>query len=905
MSNNPNQESKGVLGMTAQYQQTFKSVTTGIKDLRKSADTLLQAAKARKEQLILAKEQEEARVQAALLAQEAKARQEAMEAEALQQELERRKQEEALAQEAAKAEAETITPSQPQEAIPEEDTAPQDVQAVMDNVQETATEETAPQAEAAPIEASAEAPQETVQEVKEEVKVEAPVEKPAKEEAKQEIKAGTTFVPKDRGGRDLSQYRAQNVQEPRKFVPPAAKAPQGAGTRPVRGDRPPMGAARPQSPSAGTTFVPPQSGPNNRRTNPGQKEFDRKRDFDQKSAKGGKGRREAVEEVSEAELNRRFKQRGKKGKQEVETIRIEHAVVSVDPVPIKLLAEKIGKPATEIVKKLLQIGVFKNVNDSIAFDEAELMALDFGVTLELKVEETLEDKLTAYVEKIQEDDTHLTKRAPVVTIMGHVDHGKTSLLDYIRKANVAKGEAGGITQHIGAYTIRLRGEKITFIDTPGHEAFTTMRARGAQVTDVAVIVVAADDSIMPQTVESINHAKAAGVPIIVAINKIDKPGANIDRVKNDLTKYDLLIEEWGGDTICVPVSAKTGEGVEELLEQILLVAEVGELKANPQVPAKGTIIEARLDHAIGSVATILVQNGTLKVGDYVVAGAVTGKIKKMMDDKGGNLTKAGPSIPVSVLGFDSVPNAGDQCLVVEEKLARSIAEERRIKERLDRLSRASNNLENIFKTMTEGKLKELNLIVKADVQGSVEAVCQELKKLSNEEVKVSIIHSGVGAVNESDVMLAMTSSAIIIAFNVRPDAGAKATAAKENVDIRTYRVIYEAIDEINLALKGMLAPKFREVVLGHAEVRDTFRISSIGTIAGCYVTDGKMERNSGIRLLRDNVVIYEGKLASLRRVKDDVKEVLTGFECGMGLEKYNDIKVGDVMECYTMEQIKN
>lgn len=845
MSNNQADYTKNLTDLFEKDDKSFKSLVASVKEARKATESLLARVKEKKDEIIAARMEREA--QAALeLEMARKAEAEKAKAEAA-----------ALAKEQALQQAEEEEPVQPQEEAEEVVAEPE----VQEPVQEAPQEEEAkPQPEAAP----------------------------------------TIFIPADspinREQDRLKAYRAQNVQEPRKFVPAPAKPKVPA--KPAHSER--------IQPAAGTTYVPPSQGGRNQRGN--QRGQQNNKNFDRDGEdKRRRTRREIPEDVSEAELARRFKQRNKnaKGAEPVASIKIEHAVVSVDPVPLKMLAEKIGRPANELVKKLLMLGEFKTINDSVDFEQAELIAIDYGVTLELKLEETMEDKLSAYIEKTREgSNANMVKRAPIVTIMGHVDHGKTSLLDYIRSTNVAGGEAGGITQHIGAYTIRLAGEKITFIDTPGHEAFTTMRARGAMVTDIAVIVVAADDSIMPQTVESINHAKAAKVPIIVAINKIDKQGANIDRVKNDLAKHDLLIEEWGGDTICVPVSAKTGEGVDNLLKQILLVAEVNELKANPRLPASGTILEARLDKNIGPVATILVQEGTLKVADFVVAGSITGKIRMMTDDKGNSIKQAGPSIPVSVLGFDSVPNAGDQCVVVEEKFARSVAEERKIKERIERLNRTGNNLENIFKEMTEGKMKELNLIVKADVQGSVEALVSEVKKLSNEEVKVNVIHSGVGAVTENDVLLAQTSSAIIIAFNVRPDANAKVAAAREQVEIRTYRIIYEVIDEINLALKGMLAPKYRENVLGHAEVRAIYHISSVGTIAGCYVTDGKIERNSGVRLLRDNVVVYEGKLQSLRRVKDDVKEVSQGYECGVGLERYNDIKEGDVIESFVMEQIE-
>ena len=861
---NQNDFTKNLTALFDMDDKTFKPLAAQVKDARKEAEALLAGIRAKKDSIIEARQQREAMI--------------ARQQEELALQLAR-----AQAEEAARLAAEEEARRQAEQ----QDTRPEAEAPVEAPAEEVPLE--------APVEEAPQEQQTTAPADSAEVEAEAPAT-PA--EPTIYIPSNSTMKSKEQMERErLSSYRAQNVVEPRKFVPPAApKKPAKPQGQQAKGER--------MQPAAGTTYVPPQN--NNMRGGRGQQN-QRKNNMQDREGedKRRKSRREGPEEVSEAELQRRFKKRTNKPAEVRETAKIEYAVVSVDPVPIKTLAEKIGRPASEIVKKLLMLGEFKTINDSIDFEQAELLAIDFGVTLELKLEETLEDKLTAYIEQSQvADESQLVKRAPIVTIMGHVDHGKTSLLDYIRSANVASGEAGGITQHIGAYTIRLHGEKITFIDTPGHEAFTTMRARGAMVTDIAVIVVAADDSIMPQTVESINHAKAAGVPIIVAINKIDKPGANVDRVKNDLTKYDLVIEEWGGDVPCVPVSAKTGQGVEDLLEQIIFVAELHELKANPKVPATGTILEARLDKNIGSVATILVQNGTLHVADFVVAGSVTGKIKMMLDDKGNSIKQAGPSIPVSVLGFDSVPNAGDQCVVVEEKFARSIAEERKVKERIERLKRTSNNLENIFKEMTEGKMKELNLILKADVQGSVEALTQELRKLANEEVKVNIIHSGVGAVNESDVVLAATSAAIIIAFNVRPDAKAKAAATREQVEIRNYRIIYDVIDDINMALKGMLAPKFRENVLGHAEVRNTFHISSVGTIAGCYVTDGKIERNAGVRLLRDNVVIYEGKLLSLRRVKDDVKEVLSGFECGVGLERYNDIKVGDVIECYVMEQIE-
>ncbi|NCA66929.1 MAG: translation initiation factor IF-2 [Clostridia bacterium] len=724
----------------------------------------------------------------------------------------------------------------------------------------------------------------------------------------------------------INPLRAQNVAEPRKFVPIKTYIPENndrqqrrdtrfAENRPggfERKDgafpnRAPGGfGAKPSAPPAGATFIPPAAS-NSFKGKPSKKSFDKGNFEDKKTNKRVILRRELAngEEIDASEIARRFKSKKYlKPSLAPQPIVIDRAVININPVSIKVLGDKIGKPSADIVKKLLILGIFKNINDSIDFDTASLISGEFGVELELKLEQTMEDKLDELVKEEAIDTSKLVKRAPIVTIMGHVDHGKTSLLDYIRKANVASGEAGGITQHIGAYTIKLKGEKITFLDTPGHEAFTALRARGAQVTDIAVIVVAADDSIMPQTLEAINHARAANVPIIIAANKMDKSAADIEKVKVDLSNNGLLVEDWGGDIICIPVSAKTGEGVDKLLENMLLVAELNELKANPKANAKGTIIEARLDKAKGPIATILVQNGTLKVSDYVVAGSVTGRVKLMFDDKGNPVKSAGPSMPVSILGFEEVPHAGDQIVAVDEKLAKQLASERRIRQRDDKFSSASTNLEDIFKQIGQGKLKDLNLIIKADVQGSVEALVQELNKLTNSEVKVTLVHSAVGAVNESDVMLASTSNSIIICFNVRPDTNAKIAAARFSIDIRNYRIIYDVINDIELALKGMLAPKFKETLLGKAEVRDTFRITGVGTIAGCYVVEGKIERNASIRLLRDNIVITEGKISSLKRIKDDVKEVATGYECGVGINNYNDIKNGDIIECFTIEKVE-
>ena len=606
--------------------------------------------------------------------------------------------------------------------------------------------------------------------------------------------------------------------------------------------------------------------------------------------------------INDAEFSTR-KAKKKQSKVKVEAIKITNAVVNSEIFPIKTLAEKIGKTSTEIVKQLFVLGIMKTINDDISFDEAELVSSELGVTLEYVPSETFEDKLDQLSAE-EDDDKDLVKRPPVVTIMGHVDHGKTTLLDYIRKANVAGVEAGGITQHIGAYTAKVDDQTITFLDTPGHEAFTSMRLRGAQATDIAIIVVAADDGIMPQTVEAINHAKIAGVEIIIAITKCDKPEANPDRILQQLTEHDLLPEAWGGSTPVCKVSAKTGEGVNELLETVILVAEILELKANPNRLAKGIIIEAKLDKGRGPVATVLVQNGTLHIQDYVVAGTTSGKIRAMFNPKGQKVKVAGPSAPVSVLGFSDVPTAGDQLIAVEdERLAKQVVKEREDKIKSQQKSTIKMNLEDMFNQIASGDLKELKLIVKADVQGSVEAVKQAMEKLSNNEVKVKVIHGAAGAVNESDVMLAETSGAIIIAFNVRPDANAKSYAEKKEIDIRTYRVIYDAIDDVEKAMKGMLAPKFKEVVYGTCEVRETFKVSNVGTIAGCMVLTGKVVRNSKLRLVRDGVIITEGEIASLKRFKDDVKEVAKGYECGLGIENFNDIKVGDVIESYNMEQI--
>ena len=584
----------------------------------------------------------------------------------------------------------------------------------------------------------------------------------------------------------------------------------------------------------------------------------------------------------------------------------------IEPVHIKIpneitvaeLATRLKKTSSEVIKQIMMLtGDMISLNQMVDFDTAALITEELGATYEREIILSLEEQLF-----VQEDDNEadMEERSPVVVVMGHVDHGKTSLLDAIRNANVTSTEAGGITQHIGAYRVNVDGKDITFLDTPGHEAFTAMRARGAQATDIAILVVAADDGIMPQTVEAINHAKAANVTVIVAINKMDKEGANPDRVMQALTEYDLVPEEWGGDTICVPVSALKRENIDKLLEMVLLIAEVKELKANPNRPAEGIVIEAKLDKGRGPVATVLVQKGTLHVGDYVVAGTTSGKVRAMINDKGKNVKVAGPSMPVEIVGLGEVPVGGDTFNAVnDERKAKQLIESRKFDQKEEQFkSQSKVTLDNLFAHINEGNVKDLNIIVKADVQGSVEAVRQSLVKLSNEEVRVNVIHGAVGAVNESDVMLANASNAIIVGFNVRPNAGATASAERENVEIRLYRVIYQAIEEIEAAMKGMLAPKYVEKVIGHAEIRETYKITGVGTIAGCYVKDGSIQRNCDVRVVRDGIVIFEGHLNSLKRFKDDVKEVAEGFECGLGIEKYNDIKVEDIIECFIQEEVK-
>ena len=620
---------------------------------------------------------------------------------------------------------------------------------------------------------------------------------------------------------------------------------------------------------------------------------------------GGKGKQQQKQQQNNKKGNKaRNEEQEKMRRLQMEVARKAPTVVKIpDEITVGELASRMKKTAAEVIKTLMKNGVIAAINQTIDFDTAEFIATELGCKVEKEVTVTIEEQI---IDDHVDSAAELETRAPVVVVMGHVDHGKTSTLDAIRKTKVTAGEAGGITQHIGAYTVDVNGQMITFLDTPGHAAFTSMRARGAKSTDIAILVVAADDGIMPQTIESINHAKAAEVPLIVAINKMDKPTANPDKIKEQLTKYDLIPEEWGGDTIIVPISAKTGMGLDELLEMVLLTAEVQELKANPNRRAKGVVIEARLDKTRGPVATLLVQNGTLKQGDIVIAGTAVGRVRVMTNDKGRTVKTAGPSVPVEITGLAEVPAPGDEFnAVTDERMARELVEQRKQAQK-DALAKMNQKvtLDNLFSRMQEGEMKTLNLVVKADVQGSAEAVKASLEKISNEEVRVKVIHAGVGAINESDVLLASTAGAIIVGFNVRPDAAAQASGHRANVDMRFYRVIYEAIDEIEAAMKGMLAPTFEEVVLGHAEVRVTYKVSAVGTVAGCMVKDGKVTRDGKVRVLRDNIVIYEGEIGSLQRFKDQAKEVTAGYECGMTVAGYNDIKEFDIFECFAMQEVK-
>ena len=619
----------------------------------------------------------------------------------------------------------------------------------------------------------------------------------------------------------------------------------------------------------------------------GKQQQNKKRD--NKFVKGNKAKNEEQERLRRLQMEQ--------ARKAVLTVKIP------EEIAVGELASRMKKTAGEVIKLLMKNGVMAGINQTIDFDTAEYVATEMGCKVEKEVTVTIEEQI---IDDHVDTADELETRAPVVVVMGHVDHGKTSLLDAIRKTSVTAGEAGGITQHIGAYTVDVNGKSITFLDTPGHAAFTSMRARGAMCTDIAILVVAADDGIMPQTIESINHAKAAQVPIIVAINKMDKPTANPDKIKEQLTKYDLIPEEWGGDTIICPISAKTGQGLDELLEMVNLTAEMQELKANPNRRGKGTVIEARLDKTRGPIATLLVQNGTLKQGDIIIAGTAVGRVRVMTNDKGRTVKTAGPSQPVEITGLADVPTPGDEFdAVTDERMARELVEQRRQAEK-DALAKLTTKvtLDNLFAKMQEGEMKQLNLVVKADVQGSAEAVKASLEKISNDEVRVRVIHAGVGAINETDILLASTSGAIVVGFNVRADAAAQASAQRAKVDMRFYRVIYDAIDEIEAAMKGMLAPKYQEVIIGHAEVRQTYKVSAIGTIAGCMVKDGKVSRDAKVRVLRDNIVIHEGEVGSLQRFKDAAKEVTAGFECGMSIARFNDIKEGDIFECFVMEEIK-
>lgn len=716
--------------------------------------------------------------------------------------------------------------------------------------------------------------------------------KPAAKTSERQAKpanTGKTFVNSD-GGKPRGDRSAR---------------PQGAQARTPQQSRPQVGA-KPAASSA-------QAKPAAKNFGPDKKKGGYERTYVEKERRAPSKRSLAKQQgpsVSDFDEDksgyRKLRVKKDKKQQSAQTIKIDHAVVTTSEIPLKVLSEKLGITAVEITKRLFKEGIMKTVNESIDYDTAALLAAGMGIELEYKPEKTAEEILSEKQADTVEEIESLVPRAPVVTVMGHVDHGKTSLLDYIRRQNVAAGEAGGITQHIGAYSVTVSGKSITFIDTPGHEAFTAMRARGAQVTDIVILVVAADDGIMPQTVEAINHAKAANVSIIVAINKIDKAGASPDKVKQELMKYDLVPEEWGGDIPVCLISCKTGQGIDELLENILIVAEMKELLANPAREARGTVIEAQLDKGKGPVATVLIQNGTLHTGDNIISGLITGRVRAMIDDKGRTVKEAGPSSAVYVLGFEQVPNAGDSIFAVSQELMKSVIEERKRKESDAMVKAASKiSLDDVFGKIAEGNMKTLNLIVKGDVQGSVEAVKQSVVKLSNEEVQVKVIHSGAGAINESDVMLADSSNAIILGFNVRPDAKAKATAERSKVDIRLYRIIYDLLDDVEAALKGMLAPKYQEVYLGKCEVRQTFKITGVGTVAGCYVKEGKLVRGGKLRIYRDDVLIVEGNVQQLKRFKDDVKEVNYGYECGCAIEGFNDIRVGDIIECYMIEQIPN
>ena len=762
----------------------------------------------------------------------------------------------------------------------------------------------------------------------EDVKAEEPAAAKTEEKPAEKPVAPKTFIPKPDPTKPRAPRYFRNGQEQGVYVAKAgvdvsaSPANYGATYRPrPQGDRParPTGersfssgrpapsGARPMRPASAPIAAPIMPTRDTKSfTSAPKKKFEKtyteKRGLSKRDLERQRGM--TVEDFDEDKSGyRKMRSPKKQKRQEIPTIKIEHAVVTTQEIPLKVLSEKLGVSAVEITKRLFKEGIMKGINDSIDYDNAALMAADMGIDLEYKPEKTAEEVLmdTTAIE----DESKLVLRAPVVTVMGHVDHGKTSLLDKIRATSVTSGEAGGITQSIGAYTVTAKGKQITFIDTPGHAAFTAMRARGAQVTDIVILVVAADDGIMPQTVEAINHAKAANVPIIVAMNKMDKYEINPDRVKQELIEHELVPEEWGGDTMVVPVSALTGMGIDDLLDSVNLVAEMQELKADPDRAAKGTIIEAKLDKGKGPVASIIVQTGTLRTGDNILSGTTMGRVRAMFDDKGKPVKAAGPSMAVSILGLEDVPNAGDSIVAVDQALMKQVQEERKNKQRESMIKEQSRvSLDDIFAQVEEGKIQTLNLIVKGDVQGSVEAVKQSLEKLTNEEVRVKVIHAAAGAINEGDVMLADSANAIIIGFNVRPDTKAKKLAESSKVDVRSYRIIYELLDDMEAALKGMLAPKLKEVLTGKCEVRQTFNITGVGTVAGCYVTDGKIVRGGKLRIYREDIMICEGGVKQLKRFKDDVKEVAYGYECGCAIDGFNEIRVGDIIECYVTEEIK-
>ncbi len=825
----------------------------------------------------------------------------------------------AAAEAAARAEAEARAQAE-EAARKAAEEAAKKVVSEPETVEEKPKKKTTKQKETAAEPETVETPAPVVEEKKEEVAVaatEAGSEVKRAEKEKPELK---TFAPKTPAAPRAPRYfRNGQVQGEYVAKPGTENNTYGSTYRPTRpqGDRPmrptngtprPTQGARLSVGVSAPVSAPAMGGRDNKAFSAAAKKKTFEKTYTEKKTLSkralAKQQGMTVEDFDEDRTGYRKVRSPKKQKhQETQTVKIEHAVVTTQDIPLKVLSEKLGVSAVEITKRLFKAGIMKGINDSIDYENAALLAADMEIDLEYKPEKTAEEVLmdTTAIE----DVSKLVPRAPVVTVMGHVDHGKTSLLDKIRETSVTSGEAGGITQSIGAYTVTAKGKQITFIDTPGHAAFTAMRARGAQVTDIVILVVAADDGIMPQTIEAINHAKAANVPIVVAMNKMDKHEVNPDRVKQELVEHELVPEEWGGETMLIPVSAKTGMGIDELLEAVNLVAEMQELKADPDRPAKGTIIEAKLDKGKGPVASIIVQTGTLKTGDNILSGTTMGRVRAMFDDKGRAVKSAGPSMAVSILGMEEVPNAGDSIMVVDQALMKQVQEERKNKQRESMIKEQSRvTLDDVFAQVEEGKMKNLNLIVKGDVQGSVEAVKQSLEKLTNEEVRVKVIHAAAGAINEGDVMLADSANAIIIGFNVRPDTKAKKIAETSKVDVRSYRIIYELLDDMEKALKGMLAPKLKETLTGKCEVRQTFNITGVGTIAGCYVIDGKIVRGGKLRIYREDIMICEGGVKQLKRFKDDVKEVNYGYECGCAIDGFNEIRVGDIIECYVTEEIK-